>query len=182
MFELTAASPLRGKTHKSGGLSLAEMDLGQMTLLMPFKGKAALLSKAMETAHGVAIPDPNRMIAAHDVKAIWFGKDTVLLTGAQVDARLKAHAAITDQSDAWTCLCLEGVGGDQVLARLVPVDLRLSHFAEGQTVRTQIGHMTGSVTRLGPNQFLIMVFRSMAETLFHEVSQAMQAVSLRRIL
>lgn len=182
MLDLKASSPLAGQSHKAAGLRLAEIDLGEMSLLMPFKGKEALLSKALEAAHGIALPAPNRMVMAGETRAIWFGAEAALVTGVAVDARLRAHAAITDQSDAWTCVTLEGAGAEDVLARLVPIDLRAARFPVGQTARTQIGHMSGSVARLAEDRFLLMVFRSMAGTLFHELTEVMDALAARQQL
>ena len=102
------------------------------------------------------------------------------------DSRAAAHlaterevAALVDQSDAWAVVRLEGEGAEDVLARLVPVDLRLVSFPMGATARSKIGHMSGSVTRVGEDAFWLMVFRSMAETLVHDLKSAMEAVAAR---
>jgi heterotetrameric sarcosine oxidase gamma subunit len=75
---------------------------------------------------------------------------------------------------------LKGAGAVDVLARLVPLDLREGHFKRGHTARSQVMHMQASVTRLASDEFMIMVFRSMAGTLVHDMKQAMAAVASRR--
>ncbi|MEL7025720.1 MAG: sarcosine oxidase subunit gamma family protein, partial [Pseudomonadota bacterium] len=90
-----------------------------------------------------------------------------------------AGLAVIDQSDAWAMARVEGVGARDVLARLTPLDLRPSTFAAGQTARTMIGHMTGQVTALGPETYELMVFRSMAGTLVHDLKRAMGFVAGR---
>ncbi len=102
------------------------------------------------------------------------------MIGIAPDASLGQHAAVVDQSDAWCAVSLSGGTAEDVLARLVPVDLRRAQFKRGHTVRTQVGHMMTSVTRTGPDSFMILVFRSMAVTLIHELKQAMQFVAARR--
>lgn len=179
MLDLTAQSPADANSHSVANMTLAEFDPGPMTLLMPYKGKTALLSKGLQAAHGLPFPEPNRVTDHDESRAIWFGAHAALLMGTAADARLRAHAAMSDQSDAWTCLTLTGAGAEDVLARLIPVDLRAAAFPEDQTARTQIGHMSGSVSRLGSDRFLLMVFRSMAATLFHEVTQAMDMLAAR---
>ena len=62
------------------------------------------------------------------------------------------------------------------MARLVPVDLRTQAFGVGATCRTLVGHMSSSITRIEKDRLLIMVFRSMAETLVAELKEAMEAV------
>ena len=44
---------------------------------------------------------------------------------------------MTDQSDGWTVLALSGAAAVDVLARLVPVDLRLAAFPVGGALRTR---------------------------------------------
>jgi sarcosine oxidase subunit gamma len=92
---------------------------------------------------------------------------------------LNGQAAITDQTDAWAVVRISGAGVEDVLARLVPIDLCAKTFRKGHTARTLIGHMTGSVTRLGPNSFEIMVMRSMASTLVHELETAAKGFAER---
>ena len=88
-------------------------------------------------------------------------------------------AALTDQTDASAVVRIEGDAVEAVLARLVPVDLRIGSFAEGRTARTMVGHMTASVTRVGPMAFEVMVMRSMAATVVHELTEAAIGVQAR---
>ncbi len=74
---------------------------------------------------------------------------------------------------------LAGPGTEAVLARLVPVDLRSSVFAEGQVARTGLNHMMAILLRTGDQSFDIMVFRSMAVSAVHELGQVMEAVAIR---
>ena len=94
-------------------------------------------------------------------------------------AELVAEGALTDQSDAWAVLRLSGAASEDVLARLVPVDLRGSKFKRGHTARSQLQHMMVSVTRTGTTAFDIMVMRSFAATADHELSVAMKFVASR---
>lgn len=180
MAELIAKSPCDGLLPvKIGTNTVSEVDFGPIWSVSPLKGATEKTSKAMEAAHGVAFPAPNQALVSGDVTALWFGRAHAVLIGAEPDAKVKAQAAVTDQSDAWTVVRLEGDGAEAVLARLVPVDLRLSAFGVGQTVRSLVYHMTGSITRVDEKAFQIMVFRSLAHTLVHDLKTAMEAVAAR---
>lgn len=180
MVDLIAKSPLDGfEPLTIGAVSLSEVDLGVLTSVAPFKGKSDALSAALKEAHGMALPAPNRATGKAEARAIWFGRDMALLAGPAPDPALAQYAALTDQSDAWTCLQLSGAGSEDILARLVSVDLRASAFRRGHTVRSQVQHMNGSILRTGSQTFLIMVFRSMAKTLLHDVQRAMESVAAR---
>lgn len=174
MAELIARSPCAGLLPlEKGGVTVTELDPGPMTLVAPLKRQAAALSKAMQAAHGVGFPAPNTTETATGTEAAWFGRDQALLIGAVPDPTLARHAALSDQGDAWAVVRVAGEGVAEVLARLIPVDLRDSAFPPGRSIRTQIGHMAGAVTRLPDGGYRLMVFRSMAGTLVHDLERVL---------
>lgn len=180
MAELVAKSPCAELLPLTVGPHTAmEADLGTLTLLLPYRGREAAMSDALASVHGLAAPDPNRALGKKGCRTIWFGRGQVMLAGPEPDPALAGHAALSGQSDAWACVTLDGPHAAEVLARLVPVDLRMPAFKTGHTARTMIQHMAASVTRLGKERFLLMVFRSMAATLVHDLKQAMETVAAR---
>lgn len=179
MAELMARTPFGGLLPLSiGSTTLTEIDPGPLLLVTSF-GDGADLDRAMVAAYGVGVPKPNRVLAKGGVRAVWFGRNQVLLMGAAPAAEVAAHAALVDQSDGWGAVTLEGPASVDVLARLVPVDLRAAGFKRGHCARTQLGHMNVSITRTGAEGFMILVFRSMASTLVHELERAMRGVAAR---
>lgn len=181
MVDLIALSACDGLLPLSvGDLTVSEVIPDAMTSLAPFKGQGKATSSALMTAHGMALPAPNRATGKAGSRAIWLSRGQVMLVGPTPDAGLAKYAALTDQTDAWAVVRLEGPGVEDVLARLVPVDVRASVFKRGHTARTDLMHMMASVTRVGDHAFQIMVFRSMAETLVHDVKSAMEGVASQR--
>lgn len=179
MVELKASDPFAGALPlRVGNVTVEALDLGWLTSISPL-GEASKLSAALEQAHGMALPKPGRSTGREGNRCIWFGRDEVLLAGPEPDAALGAQAAIVDQSDAWACVKISGADAVEVLARLVPVDLRERQFKRGHTARTLVQHMTASITRTGSDALTIMVFRSMAGTLVHDLKAAMEAVAAR---
>lgn len=179
MAELLAKTPLDDMAPLTiGACTVTEVDLGTLTSIAPFAG--AKVAEAFKKAHGMAWPAPNRATGKDGARALWFGRDMALLVGPAPDSSLTKHAALTDQSDAWTAVTVAGSDAEDVLARLVPLDLSPAQFKRGHTARTQIQHMTGSITRTGADTFLLMVFRSMAGTLLHDLERAMASVASRR--
>jgi sarcosine oxidase subunit gamma len=160
-----------------GGITLSEVDAGHLTLLAPYKGKD--LATALKSAHGMALPAAGRSTGKDGARAVWFGHAHILLMGPTPDPELDAHAAVTDVSDGWAVARLDGAGAADVLARLVPIDLRAGQFKRGHTARTELGHMQASITWLGDTAFQIMVFRSMARTMSHDLVTAMEGVAAR---
>ncbi|GHF70276.1 sarcosine oxidase subunit gamma [Seohaeicola zhoushanensis] len=180
MTELLAKTACDGLLSVTAGpFTLSEEPVAPLTSLMPYKGRDKALSAALEAAHGVKLPGVNRSTSKAGISVLWFGRGQFLLVGAGPDGSLAEHAAVVDQSDAWARVRLEGAGADQVLARLLPVDLRAASFKRGHTLRSPLGHMMASVTRTGVNAFSIAVFRSMAATLVHDLKTAMEGVAAR---
>ena len=182
MVNLVARAPLEGMTPLViGGMTLSPVDPGVMTSVAAYNGRGKDLSAALKAAHGVTAPAANRVTGKDGARAIWFGHNVMLLMGPLPDEALADYAALTDQSDAWTVLQLDGPGASEVMARLVPLDLRATEFKRGHTARTEIQHMMGSVTRLGAQKFLLMVFRAHGKTVLHDLKTAMQGVAARGV-
>ena len=164
MVKLIASEPFAGRLPlEADDLRIDAYDPGQMTLVLAGRGKAPKVA-------GMAFPAPGRVSLAGEARLQWMAPGQAMLMGAPVPG-LKSLRYV-DQSDAWAIARLEGAAGPEVLARLVPVDLRLSAFGVGATARTLIGHMTGSVTRVAEDVLEVMVMRSMAGSLVHDVQRA----------
>lgn len=143
-----------------------------ITWVAPLDGKLAAVTKALG-----GFPGPGEVLEVKAGRALSVGPGQAMILGAPATCK---GAAVVDQSDAWTVVALDGAGARDVLARLTPLDLRDSALAESTTARTLIGHMTASITRVGPFRYELMIFRSMTHTLLHEVERAMRGVAARR--
>lgn len=177
MAELTAKSPCAGLLPVAHGpWRLEEVEPGRLTWLSPFKGQAAALDALLLEKHGLRWPGPGE----GDARLFWCGMDQAMLMGVEPDEALDDVAAVSDQSDGWAVVRLSGAGAQDVLARLVPVDLRDASFPMGKVVRTLCQHMTVTILRESADAFLILGFRSMARTLVHEIETAMVSVAAQR--
>jgi sarcosine oxidase subunit gamma len=160
-------------------MTLTEVDVGCLSSIAPFKGQTKPVAAALKDVLGVGFPGVGRVLSKGGVAIQWFGQGQAMLRGV-APPDLAGRAAVTDQTDAWAVVRLDGAGAEDVLARLVPVDLRSATFRTGHTLRSTVGHMMAAITRVGATGFEVMVFRSMAGTLVHELTVAMQGVSARK--
>lgn len=158
-----------------GDTRLEERLYDAITWVAPLDGQEGIVAKAI----GLPFPQPGQMTGEGDHLALWAGPGQALLLGPPVAPKGAAHA---DQSSGWAVLSLAGPAARDVLARLTPLDLRDSAFPEAATARTLIGHMSASLTRIGPQTYEVMVFRSMAHTAIHELTRAMTGVAARTAL
>lgn len=159
-----------------GTVTLAEADPGPITGIAVYPGGAKAVAKGLK-ALGLAMPSPLTFIEKKGARMVWTGRDQAFLIG--VAAPEMEGAALTDQTDGWTTLALSGAGVVDVLARLVPVDLRLVACPVGSALRTQVNHMNAVILRTGDHAFEIMVFRSMSRTAWHELETTMSMVLAR---
>ncbi|KMW57988.1 Sarcosine oxidase gamma subunit [Candidatus Rhodobacter oscarellae] len=178
MAKLIAKSPGAGLLPvRVGSLSLTEEAHDAITCVAPFQGQEKPVSAALKDAIGAALPGVGRVTGKAGARVAWLGLGQVLVLGPPV---APPGAAVTDQSDGWACLTLEGPGSRAVLARLTPLDLRENLFKRGHAARSLLGHMTCLFLRTGVERYEMLVFRSMAATAVHELTHAMQSVAAQR--
>lgn len=178
MAELIATPATEGLVPLTHGLfTLTDAGLARITSVAPFNGGEPAVTSALKKALGLGFPAPNTSQAKGEARIVWTARGQAFLVNAD-PAGLTGLAALTDQTDAWAALRLAGPGADQVLARLVPLDLRPAVFADGAAARSALGHMMAVIWREGDG-FVILVMRSMARTAVHEIAAAMSAVAAR---
>lgn len=172
MPDLFAKTALAGvKPLALAGCSLAEAALGPITSIACFPGTAEAVAARLN-----GFPAPNTCLTGP--LRLWTGPDQAFLVG-EAAPDLGALAAVTDQTGGWAALRLDGPGAEAVLARLYPLDLRATAFPIGSCVRAPLGHMQSVLARMEGQGFLILVFRSMARTAWHEIEEAMQKLAAR---
>lgn len=168
MVKLISQTPCRDLLPRTiGGVTLTEAPAAAMWSVAPYRGQ----EKSVSTALGIGLPKPNRTTSGAEMRALWGGPGLVYVFASALPD-LSALAAVTDQSDGWATVIIEGPDTEAVLARLVPIDVRLATFKTGHTARTMVGHMTASLTRTSRDRIEVMVMRSMAATLVHDLSRA----------
>jgi len=179
--ELRAQTPCAGLglPFVSGGCRLSELEFESITAIAPYPGREGVVDAALKPL-GLRFPAPGETLSAGGVRIVWAGRACAFLIGGPAPQGLKDHAAVSEQSDGWAGLRLEGPDAAEVLARLVPIDLRLAAFAPGRCARAPVNHMPALILRKTPDTLEIRVFRSMAATLVHELSEAMRGLAARR--
>jgi sarcosine oxidase subunit gamma len=168
VLDLVAKSPASGLLP----LTIGALELVELTPAAIFS-LATRDEKTLEKALGLSLPAPNQTTSNDKGRLAWFGHAHWLWVGEY----MPLSAYVTDQSDAWSVVELRGNGARDALARLTPLDLRDAAFAIDATARTELQHMSASITRTAVDSYMIMVFRSMAKTLVHDLETAMKTVA-----
>ena len=177
MPELIAKSPLAGVWPVAyGGLRLSEHLLGPVTSIAILPGQDKAVARGLKPL-GLTFPAPNTFTTTGDASFVWTARNQAFLIG--ITPPTTTGAALTDQSDGWAALRLEGPTAPDALMRLYPLDLRLQSFPQGAAARAPLNHMQSILMRTAPYAFDILVFRSMARTAWHEIDAAMKTLGAR---
>lgn len=178
MARLVARTPLEGLGLPLvlGSARLSEVELGSVASIAPFRGREAAVARALG---GAVLPGPGRVERIGEGRLIWAGPGRAWLMGREVPEGVAALAAVTEQGDGLAAVLLDGEAARDVLARVVPLDLRDRSIPEGTSARTLLNHMTVTLTRVGPKAWEIVAMRSMAATLVRELTEAMRHVAAR---
>lgn len=159
-----------------GDVTCTEVVREALFSIAPYRGQQKAVSAALKSQLGLTLPPVGRRKVAGDVICQWHGHEAWIVSAA---VTLDGLAAVTDQSDGYATLEIAGAGVEAVLARLVPLDLRSAAFKPGHTARSLLGHLPVSITRTGAQAFEVMVMRSMAASLVHDLQEAMTGVAAR---
>ena len=201
---LTPVSALGGHDAVVGAVRVRERaNLGIVSLAVPLGGADAF-DAALRDGYGVERPPVGRSARARDVRAgdgragdrraedvrvAALQADQFWLVSADADtalanarARMGDAAYLTDQSDAWVALRLDGAGGDgardgsgdadageavrAALRRMCPLDL--DALPDGAATRTVMEHLGVVLLREGDGYTLLSA-RSSAPSLLHAV-------------
>tara|TARA_B100000768_G_scaffold71391_1_gene68424 strand:+ start:142 stop:693 length:552 start_codon:yes stop_codon:yes gene_type:complete len=163
---------------KIGNVSATEVN-ASLHLVAPFHGKSTQAAKVVNNEMGLDWPGIHELKRKGKSYAFWFDHNHIAFMGKAPLAKLARVAAVTDVSDGWCIVDVCGNDVRDVLARLTPLDIRKKYFKTGMTQRSMIMHAQASISCVEKSQFRLMVFRSMAQTLLHDLTTAMKSVAAR---
>ncbi|MBX2839242.1 MAG: sarcosine oxidase subunit gamma [Gammaproteobacteria bacterium] len=86
---------------------------------------------------------------------------------AEIADSIGASAHLTDQSDSWVVIELEGIHARLVLERICPIDLHPDVFSIGSVTRTSMEHLGVIIYRTATDTFVLLSARSSAESFRH---------------
>lgn len=104
----------------------------------------------------------------------WFIVGDAMKSHAELTAMfdaLQPRAFGIDQSQGRVRILAKGRVVERVLAKGTAVDLALSQFPAGRSTTALIGHIAAHITRVGDEEFEIMVLRGFAESLWDDVAR-----------
>lgn len=184
---LTARPPLGGYRRAIGTVEIAEIaGLALVSAAVPLEGDPAFEAALVE-GFGAARPatGDSTLGERYGARILGMQRDQAFIlfeppdpdrAVETVEAALGPAAYVTDQSDSWAMLRIEGVGVRAALERICPLDLDDEAFPAGRVARTAMEHLAAIVLRDGTESFLLMSPRSSARSFLHAVERAVETV------
>ena len=174
MTDLVATNAFGGtapRVQRLGPVTLSErMDIGLASLAC---------AGTPPEPFGMGLAAPGRAVAGEGVGNFWMAPGQWMIegTGRGDDDFAGAllgevpGAIVTDQTDGWVILDIDGPAAaiEQMRERLV--NLPAGALAPGGATRTLLHHMTVFVIRRGPDRLTVMVMRSYAGSLWHALAE-----------
>lgn len=186
-YTLTAAQPLMGYAREFGDVSLTAPDaLAIVAVALPL-GAEENAKKAIRSAYGAALPDIGRMALSRDEKTtlMRLGSDLAFVlfscetpdAEARVAGKLGDAAYVTDQTDVWCALKIDGPGSRAALERICMLDLHADAFTDGAVARTVMEHLGVIIARTGTDSFLLLSASSSAKSFLHAIETSVENIA-----
>lgn len=188
MHELAPLNALGGadpREARIGSIVLREVSSLALASVSARQGMATDCKKALASLLGQPAPGPDAAALSDPYAAVWIAADSWMVGAPAVShddiaallaAQFGPAASVSEQSDGWVTIDLEGGGVPDMLERLCPAPVRRMH--EGDARRTTV-HQMGCFLLCGtPGAFFRLLGpRSSADSLWHALEQAAHAVS-----
>lgn len=177
-----------------GGATAALVTIGAITIrenpdlamasLTARTGCEADLAKAAKKLMGLTLPGPGLMAKTDLWAAFWSGPNQWMVSTdfarhedicAIVKAGVGATGSITEQTDGWVRLEVEGASSPALFERLCNVDIHSMKTL--QAVRTQIEHLGCFILCHQTGQsFSVLTLRSAAKSMLHALETAARSL------
>ncbi len=160
-----------------GAMSLEAVALPSVSLIAPLKGQMMGVADALKAEIGMVLPPAGQCGKSDHATAYWRSPGQWLIFGALEAGKLHGMAAVADMSDAYGRLRLSG--GEDVLARLVEIDLEI--MRPGQVAHTVLVDIPATLIAI-EGGFEIMVPRSYAGSAVKQLEVVMRSMAARGLV
>lgn len=183
MHDLTAITPLGGTTARINtfdGLQVSENPDWALASVAARAGQEKPMAAAAKKLVGAALPGVGGVAGKGDMTAFWIGPEQWMIEApmeshedlaALVKASLKDTASVTEQTDGWVRVDVDGPRTPDIFERLCALDTRA--MATNTVSRTSIEHLGCFVLcREAGSRFSVLGPRSSAASLHHALCVA----------
>jgi sarcosine oxidase subunit gamma len=168
-----------------GPYTLTEVTGHALATSAPRRDGAAVVASALAARFGLALPGPGGLARAGALRIFSSARDQWMIEtpleghediAALVAGVLGPVASVTEQTDGWVRIDVDGADLPRLFERLTPADLR---GQEGPAaIRTAIEHVGAFVVReVAGGPVSVYALRSFAGSIWHAIAAAARAVA-----
>ena len=174
------AAPVAGPRSAAAGVVARPLAVLGLATVLARKGARGAVHARVAALHGVTPPDGPTRAAAGDVAFVatgpgaWLAVDESGRPGwaARLAGELEGLASVSDQSDGYVAVRLEGPAVLEVLAKGVFIDLHPQAFPVGAAAATTLAHIGVILWRRDEEAFDLLAFRSYAGDLWRWLAES----------
>jgi len=174
------AAPVAGPGSAAAGVVARPLAVLGLATVLARKGARDAVRARVAVLHGVTPPDGPARAAAGDVAFVatgpgaWLAVDESGRAGwaAGLAGELEGLASVSDQSDGYVAVRLEGPAVRDVLVKGVFLDLHPQAFPVDAVAATTLAHMGVILWRRHEEAFDLLAFRSYAGSLWHWLAES----------
>ena len=182
---LHATTPLDGRSVTIGKTSLWVVAGRPLYSLSVPLGDDAAFESALSSHLGLARPVPGQFHDQDTFRLCGLAQDQFFLMGLKAEtpderalkSRLQDAAYVTDQSDSWVMLQINGENALRAMERISPINLSPSAFPPGSIARTSMEHLSAIVMAEADSTLTLLSPISSAQSFWHAVEQSLTNVS-----
>jgi len=183
---LQAQTPLRGFNHRFGNTILRELsDTAIYSIGLSLVAEPAL--KSIKSNLGAEWPETGNSSVSDDgvFRLLGLQSDQIFVLNSQPSRQdgqavklpnLDKANYITDQSDSWAGMYIEGESAIRALERICPIDLHPSVFSVGRVTRTTMEHLAVIILHEVDNRYLLLSPTSSAQSFLHALETSLRNV------
>ena len=183
---LRAVSALDGFSQTISATQIREITPITIVSIATPMGGYEKLNALLEKATGLPLPAIGKVIRHNDMHAVLgLQSDQCFMVGfsEQLDpantlkSALGGAGYLSDQSDSWVVLEIEGPLSRYALERICPLDLAAGVFTEDHVARTSMEHLSVIIEHPSALCFRLYSPRSSAKSLLHAITLSLINVS-----
>jgi glycine cleavage system aminomethyltransferase T len=145
------------------GCTLSALPPVRITSIAPFPGQDTVLCARLG-----GFPGPGEVLRLQGIDLVWAGRALAFVFGDDLPDGIGAHCALSEQTDGWCGVGLQGAGAAALLARRLPFDLR--NMPAPASARSVMDHIPVLVLRRASDRFELWVWRSMVQSALHRLT------------
>ena len=187
-FTLDAQSAFSAQPASYDSVRLSAAQPPAIVSIATPNGGGDALAGALKTVYGIELPAVGRAAVAgkdnasflrlaQDQMFVLFSPPASGKPTDPVGAALGETAYLTDQSDGWAALRIEGAQSRPALERICPLDLDPRTFPPGTVARTVMEHLGVIMLCETADKYLLLSARSSADDFLHAVETSARNVT-----